>query len=75
VLYLVSFLTRDMLWLRALTCAGLSLGIIFFTCRPGPLYGPAVWQAAFLAINGWQIWRLVGERRRSRLTEKAGEGG
>ncbi len=68
VLYLVSFLARDMLWLRALTCLGLVLGIVFFSCQPVPLYGPVVWQSLFLVINLAQIYRLVLERRQLRLT-------
>jgi hypothetical protein len=68
ILYLASFLGRDMLWLRALTCAGLVLGLVFFTCRPAPLYGPAVWHVAFLFINGYQILALVRERRALALT-------
>jgi hypothetical protein len=70
VFYLLSFLGRDMLWLRILTCCGLALGIIFFSCQPTPLYGPTVWHVAFLLINLVQIWRLIGERRRLRLTEE-----
>jgi hypothetical protein len=68
--YLASFLGRDMLWLRTLTCAGLTLGLVFFTCRPAPMYGPAFWHAAFLFINGVQIVRLVRERRELALTEE-----
>jgi hypothetical protein len=63
LLYLASFLGRDVLTLRALTCAGLALGLVFFTCRPEPLYGPAFWHVAFLIINGVQIGRIVRERR------------
>jgi hypothetical protein len=70
VLYLLSFLRRDMLWLRALTCAGLALGIVFFSCQPTPLYGPTAWHVVFLGINGVQIWRLVRERRQLMLTEE-----
>jgi hypothetical protein len=70
ILYLASFLARDMLWLRLLTCAGLALGLVFFTCRPAPLYGPAFWHVAFLGINGVQIARLVRERRGLALTEE-----
>ena len=69
-LYLVSYLTRDMMWLRILTCAGLALGIVFFTCQPAPLYGPCVWQVLFLGINLVQIRRLVHERRRVQLSEE-----
>ncbi len=76
LLYLLSYLGRDMLWLRILTCAGLILGFVFFTCQPTPLYGPSAWHVCFLGINGFQIWRLVRKRRRRRLTakqEKVGE--
>lgn len=66
--YLASFVGRDMLWLRALTCAGLTLGLVFFTCRPAPLYGPAVWHVAFLFINGVQITALIRDRRALALT-------
>ena len=69
VFYLASFLGRDMLWLRVLTCAGLVLGIVFFSCQKTPMYGPTAWHLVFLAINGVQITRLVAERRQLRLTE------
>jgi hypothetical protein len=68
--YLASFLVRDMLWLRLLTCCGMILGIVFFTCQPAPLYGPTAWHVVFLAINVIQIRRLVLDRRRLKLTEE-----
>jgi Popeye protein conserved region len=67
VLYLLSFLARDMLWLRILTCLGLGLGVVFFTCQPAPMYGPTVWHLVFLGINFVQIRRLILERRRLML--------
>jgi len=70
ILYLLSYLGRDMLWLRILTCAGLTLGVIFFTCQPTPFYGPSAWHVGFLVINGYQIWRLLRERRQRMLTAK-----
>jgi hypothetical protein len=76
ILYLLSFLARDILWLRVLTCCGLVLGIVFFTCQTNPLYGPTVWHVVFLMINGVQIHRLIKERRRLMLppqVEKAAE--
>jgi hypothetical protein len=66
--YLASFLGRDMLWLRTLTCGGLILGLVFFTCQPMPLYGPVGWHAVFLVINVIQIRQLLRERRRLDLT-------
>lgn len=70
ILYLFSYLGRDMLWLRALTCGGLVLGLLFFTCQPTPLYGPSVWHVVFLVINGYQIRSLLIQRRQQMLTEE-----
>ena len=72
LLYLASFLARDILWLRVLTCLGLVFGIVFFTCQPLPLYGPSAWHTVFLGINGFQIWRLLHERRQLALTAEQG---
>lgn len=70
VVYLASFLGRDMLHLRVLTCAGLVLGIAFFSCQPTPLYGPTAWHLIFLGINGVQILRLVRDRRQMALSDE-----
>ena len=70
LLYLASFLGRDMLALRVLTCGGLLLGIVFFSCQPAPMYGPTAWHVVFLGINGVQIWRLILDRRRLTLSRK-----
>src|SRR5207253_771370 len=68
LLYLASFLTRDMLWLRVLTCCGLGLGAAYFSCQAAPMYGPAAWHVAFLLINALQIRRLMRERGRMTLS-------
>ena len=76
VVYLASFLGRDMLHLRILTCVGLVLGIVFFSCQATPLYGPTIWHLVFLGINSFQIVRLVLDRRKlalSREQERFGE--
>ncbi len=71
ILYLISFLGRDMLWLRILTCGGLVMGLAFFTCQPTPLFGCIVWHVVFLVItNGYQIGRLVVDRRALKLSAK-----
>jgi Popeye-like protein len=70
IFYLASFLGRDMLVLRSLTCAGLSLGILFFSCQTTPMYGPTAWHLVFLGINCVQIRRIVLERRDLKLTEE-----
>lgn len=70
IVYLVSFLTRDMMWLRVLTCGGLVFGIVFFTCQPAPMYGPTAWHLVFLLINGVQIRGLILARRRLNLSKE-----
>lgn len=66
--YLASFVGRDMLWLRALTCVGLAFGLVFFSaCTPTPMYGPAFWHVVFLLINIYQIRHLLKERSRLAL--------
>ena len=46
------------------------LGVVFFACQPTPYYGPSTWHVCFLVINGYQIGRLVRERRKQMLTAK-----
>lgn len=69
--YLASFVGRDMLWLRTLTCAGLLFGIAFFSrCQPLPMYGPIFWHVLFLGINLWQIRSLLQRREQLRLSRE-----
>src|SRR5262245_51875725 len=63
VLYLASYVVRDILWLRALTMvAGLAL-VFYYALLPAPLVVAIAWNAVFLAINAWQIRLLLLERR------------
>ncbi|MDB4732802.1 popeye domain-containing protein [Planctomicrobium sp.] len=71
--YLASFVGRDMLWLRLLTCCGLVFGIVFFCAQSTPMYGPAGWHVAFLIINAFQIHHLINERKRLRLSKEQEE--
>jgi hypothetical protein len=69
VLYLFSYLVRDILWLRVLTVvAGLVLMPYFLLQQP-PLLAPVAWNVLFTAINAVQIVRLLYERRPVVLTE------
>lgn len=67
--YLGSYLCRDILWLRVLTCAGLLFGIVFFCCQAEAMFAPASWMGVFLAVNCVQIARTVRERNDQRLTD------
>lgn len=69
VLILVSFLARDILWLRTLSIlAGLTF-IRFYLGMDEPLWEAVGWNVVFIAINAVQIVRLVVERSPVRLSE------
>lgn len=65
--YLGSYLCRDILWLRVLTCAGLVFGIVFFCCQAEAMFAPASWMLLFLVVNCAQIIRTVRDRNDTRL--------
>lgn len=68
VIYLFSYLVRDILWLRVLTViAALTLCGYFLTFD---LWPPIVWNGLFIAINGYHIRRLLLERRPVVLSER-----
>lgn len=68
-LTLVSYLVKDILWLRVLACVAtlMFLGILFF--RPDPQWVSIGWNLVFLVINLAQIWVLILERRPVRLRD------
>lgn len=61
VLYLVSYLLRDILWLRIVTVIAIITLMPYFYVKA--LYPPIAWNAVFLVINGVQIQRIFAERR------------
>jgi Popeye protein conserved region len=63
VLYLFSYLMRDVLWLRVLTVVAGSCLIVYFYSLPVPLLIPVVWNVIFGVINVAQIGLLLLERR------------
>lgn len=64
VLYLCSYLVRDILWLRVLTIlAGLSLLPFYGSCSDHVLWAPIAWNLVFMTVNLVQIGLLVRERR------------
>ena len=68
VLYLISYLVRDILWLRVLTIfAGLSLLPFYCHCSDHILWAPIGWNALFISVNLIQIGILLRERRPRRL--------
>jgi len=70
VLYLFSYLVRDILWLRILTVIAASCLIPFFYSRPEPLMSPIYWNLLFTGINLVQIYILLLERKPVQLNEE-----
>lgn len=68
VLYLFSYLVRDILWLRILTVVAASCLIPYFYFRPEPLMTAIYWNLLFTALNFYWIVRLILERRPVHLT-------
>ena len=67
VIYVISYLVRDILWLRFLTViAGATLLPYFYVNN---LWPPIIWGFVFIAVNLWQIRVLLLERRPVQLSE------
>ena len=66
VLFLLSYLVRDILWLRLLTIVAITSLLPYYA--DNGLYAPIAWNGVFIAINLYQVYRLLLERRPVRLT-------
>ena len=65
----VSYWLTDMFWLRAMAVIGLSLEILYFWLSGGDLRAGIGWDLIFIAINLYQIYRLMKDRLSLRLPE------
>jgi hypothetical protein len=63
VLFLLSYLVKDILWLRVLTVVASIPLVIFYFLQPAPLWAAIGWNAIFTLINVYQVYVLVLERR------------
>jgi CRP-like cAMP-binding protein len=70
VLYLMSYLVKDILWLRLLSILGGTLLMVTYVAAVPPLFTPLAWGAVFASINAYQIYLLILERRPVRLAEQ-----
>ena len=68
VIYLVSYVMRDILWLRIFTVVAAACLILYFYFLPEPLLTPVYWNILFIALNFFWIARLLHERRPVQLT-------
>ena len=63
VLDLVSYLVRDIFYLRILTVVAIfSLMPYYFTCGDDPLWAAIAWNGVFAGVNAFQIGLLIKER-------------
>ena len=69
VLYLLSYLVRDILWLRVLTVVAGVVLMPYYLAQSPPLLAAVAWNVLFTGINAVQIARLLYERRPVVLTE------
>lgn len=68
ILYLFSYLVRDILWLRIVTVIAASCLIPYFYFRPDPLIIAIYWNLLFTSLNiFWIVWLLI-ERRPVQLS-------
>ena len=69
VLIAISYWLTDIFWLRTVAVIGLSLEILYFWFSGGDLRAGIGWDLIFIAINLYQIYRLVKDRLSLRLPE------
>jgi len=68
-LYLVGFLFRDQILLRAFIIGGDAVYISYFYFVPGvPLWGGIFWSAVFALVNAVMIARIMADRTAFRMT-------
>ncbi len=63
VVYLASYLVKDILWLRILTVVGIICLVPYYlACAENPLWDAIAWSSLFATVNLFQIFLLVKER-------------
>jgi hypothetical protein len=67
VLFLLSYLVKDILWLRLLTVVAGCVLLAYYALLPVPLWPAIGWNTVFLLINIRQVHVLLLERRPVRL--------
>ena len=68
LIYLVSYVMRDILWLRIFTVIAAACLILYFYFLPEPLLTSVYWNILFITLNVYWIARLLLERRPVQLT-------
>ncbi len=71
VLIAISYWLTNIYWLRVMAVIGLSLEIVYFQMSGGAMHAGIAWNVVFVAINAYQIYWLVDERRKLKRMEHA----
>lgn len=70
-LFLISYATRKMLWLRLMTIAAQALLVPFYYFRENPVMESVWWMLVFILINSGQVALLMWERKAIELEPEA----
>jgi hypothetical protein len=71
VLIAISYWLTNIYWLRVTAVVGLSLEIVYFQLSGGAMHAGIAWDFVFIAINLYQIYWLVAERRNLKTMKHA----
>jgi hypothetical protein len=63
ILYVLAYFTNNLLRLRLMTLVAAACLAAYFASRPDPLWTVVAWNLFFLALNLFQLTRLVLARR------------
>ncbi len=63
VLYLFAYFVQGVLWLRVLSIIATSCLIPYFYLQPQPLMVAVYWNALFILLNVYWVFRLIFEQK------------
>ena len=69
IIIAISYWLSDIFWLRFMAIVGLSFEILYFAVSGGDLRTGIGWDTIFIAINGYQLYRLWRDRVSLHLPE------
>ena len=70
VLIALSYWMTNVFWLRVIAVIGLVFEILYFRMSSGDMHTGVGWDIIFIAINLYQIFRLVLDKRRLRYMKE-----
>ena len=70
VLIALSYWMTNVFWLRVIAVIGLIFEIVYFRMSSGDMHTGVGWDAIFIVINLYQIFRLVFDERRLRYMKE-----